>query len=898
MQWCIDFFFLVIYKIICLFLYLIFNYIFWPPFYSFFWCYLEFKRIGLKVLKVVHFEFFERRPTLFIIEVLTFIILAFVNILFALPRGLYCELIKNPSIKKYYMWSRLYPDRSKIVRNYFLEKKGIALYIFSSTRDFIFSKYLFVKIWNLDFFYHDVFLNKDIIYAHFVIVRTILAKIVLLYFLFSRNYLDCVHNHLFFNEPLLSFNAVKSIRGYSYWNFDSVSVYLNICTSMTHPNLLHFILVVLFSIVFFKKIFFNFNELLVFLNLEWSSKYFNYINNREYFVDYYKYQEDAARCYSYIRSHAHATPHQLQDFYCNYSDTAFFFFPGLLFFSTVLISWLFFSFLGLYGIFQFNLMSLSFFWLSLLFYVKPIFLQNKVYEVKIANWLYLNNNIISDYYFLIDSISFSFILLTTTIALFVYIYAFSYFRYEPLVDRFLLFLLSFVVSMLFLVSSGNLIMLFLGWELIGLTSFFLINFWSTKTATLKSAFKAFSFNKLSDFFLFIFIIGVYNIYYTTDISILNQLVYKNQNTFIYFSGISMNSLEFLSLMLLAASFIKSAQIGGHIWLPDSMEAPVPASALIHSATLVSAGVYLILRFNFLFDYAHFPKIILPLVGSITAAYGGVCASTQTDLKKTLAYSTISHCGFLMVLCATEVNEFVVLYLYTHGCFKAILFMCIGNVLRISNGYQDSRRMGGLFKYLPFEYFCSLICVFNLAGLPFTFGFFAKHLLFLNLTEHMYVYYIVLFNSLVGAIAGLLYSYNLLQSVFMDFKKGDKSLYSHLSNKRVFSVFYTNSSTAAIISIASLLSFSYCLIFFLYTNMLAANFLLSDYMTIMVMNNYYSFLNASYGFNLNYFYMNVAAIVVIMHVTLKKKKKSVYAHTQFKLLFSSLFAIFFITLFLY
>lgn len=154
-------------------------------------------------------------------------------------------------------------------------------------------------------------------------------------------------------------------------------------------------------------------------------------------------------------------------------------------------------------------------------------------------------------------------LLTTTIAFFVFIYAFSYFRYEPLVDRFLLFILSFVISMIFLVTSGNTIMLFLGWELIGFTSFCLINFWTTKAATLKSAFKAFTFNKVSDFFMFMFLVSTFSVYYTFDILSINQQVYKYEFLVVYLFGTPVNFLEFVALMIIGAAFIKSAQFGGH-----------------------------------------------------------------------------------------------------------------------------------------------------------------------------------------------------------------------------------------------------------------------------------------------------------------------------------------------
>jgi len=543
-------------------------------------------------------------------------------------------------------------------------------------------------------------------------------------------------------------------------------------------------------------------------------------------------------------------------------DTPFFFFFYIFFFLTLVVSWFFYSYLGLYGIFRLNVVSLFLFWVSLLFFLNPILFEQRVFIVRFGGWLFLSVGSTVDFYFLFDTISFSFILLTTTIALFVFFFAFSYFRYEPLTDRFLLFLLSFVVSMVFLLSAGNTIMLFLGWELIGLTSFFLINFWVTKTTTLKSAFKAFTFNKVSDFFIFIFLITTYSIFYTFDILSINNQIYQYEYNYIYIFNTKICYVELLSLLILGAAFIKSAQFGGHVWLPDSMEAPVPASALIHSATLVSAGVYLILRFNSFFDISLFSRCLIPLVGSLTAAYGGVCAIAQSDIKKTLAYSTISHCGFLMVLCSTEMNEFTILYLYVHGFFKAGVFMCVGNVLRISRGYQDTRRMGGLLKYLPFEYFCITIGILNLAGLPFTFGFFIKHILLISVNSNIYLYYFVLINSLIGAVSGLFYSYRLITYTFIDFKKADKIMYSSLNRVNYNSVFYTNSSLMSTISIFCLFVVAYVLIYFLLRGFLFNNFLFSDYLNTTTLTTIYSIKNLSYGFLINSFFLNWLVLVVL------------------------------------
>ena len=258
-------------------------------------------------------------------------------------------------------------------------------------------------------------------------------------------------------------------------------------------------------------------------------------------------------------------------FYKFLLNNPIFFLFGNFFLLTILFSFLFISYLGLYGVFFLNLFSLFFFWLSLLFYIKPIFIDQIVYNVYFFKWFYINYNVKVNFNFLIDTVSFSFILLTTTIGLFVYIYAFSYFRYEPLVDRFILFLCSFIISMLFLVSSGNIIMLFLGWELIGLTSFFLINFWVNRVGTLKAAFKAFSFNKVSDFFMLMFIIIIYNFLYDFDIQTINTQIYMYYNYKISIFNVDINLIELISFTILSAAFIKSAQFGSHVWLPDSME---------------------------------------------------------------------------------------------------------------------------------------------------------------------------------------------------------------------------------------------------------------------------------------------------------------------------------------
>jgi len=248
-----------------------------------------------------------------------------------------------------------------------------------------------------------------------------------------------------------------------------------------------------------------------------------------------------------------------------------------------------------------------------------------------------------------------------------------------------------------------------------------------------------------------------------------------------------------------------------------MEAPVPASALIHSATLVSAGVFLILRFSLLFELAVTIKYCIILISSFTAAFGGVSACFQSDVKRILAYSTISHCGFLIFLSCFNNLELVLLYLCVHGFFKAMVFMCIGNVIRFAKNYQDFRFMGGFHKYLPFETILTLIGLINLAGLPFSFGFFIKHFVFLTFFDLSNIF--IKTSLLVGMFSGIIYSYRLYYYVFFDIKKAKKAVYHTASKINIKSKFYSNTTLASCVAIVLLLFIATLVVSFLYLSFL-------------------------------------------------------------------------------
>lgn len=374
----------------------------------------------------------------------------------------------------------------------------------------------------------------------------------------------------------------------------------------------------------------------------------------------------------------------------------------------------------------------------------------------------------------IDAVSFNFSFLTLLIATFVSIYAFSYMRNEPKIILFIIFLKGFVLSMIILLWASNWFTFVLGWELIGITSFFLINFWTSKITTLKSAFKAFTFNKLSDGCLILSVLLSYtwglDSFFNNN---LQELI--NSNKQIFLLGFELPFNDVLLFLLIICSFCKSAQFGFHSWLPDSMEAPVPASALIHSATLVSAGIYLIFRYIPLLMSSNLLPIFI-FITSFTAFYGAIISSFQTDVKKILAYSTISHCGFLMFSLILNNPYVTIFYLYGHGLFKSLSFMGVGNLIQYSNNYQDSRRMGNLFAKYVYEFFFLIVCLLNLSSFPFFLNFFSKHFLFNSLILNNYVSLISYIFLFFASYAGVFYSLRIIYFSFLTFKKGHYSFY--------------------------------------------------------------------------------------------------------------------------
>jgi len=326
--------------------------------------------------------------------------------------------------------------------------------------------------------------------------------------------------------------------------------------------------------------------------------------------------------------------------------------------------------------------------------------------------------------FTFDSLAVGMFLVVTCVSFFVHVYSIEYMSGDPHQTRFMSYLSLFTFFMLFLVSAGNYLQLFLGWEGVGLASYLLINFWFTRLQANKSALKAVFVNRFGDFFLGMSLIIIFYCFKTLDFSIIFSLVHHFNVIEYNFCGFTLNLINVAALFLFLGAVGKSAQLGLHTWLPDAMEGPTPVSALIHAATMVTAGVFTLIRSSPILEYSDVLPIIA-VVGSFTALFGASVAVFQNDLKKIIAYSTCSQLGYMIFACGLSQYSVAFFHLFNHAFFKALLFLTAGSIIHALSDEQDIRKMGGLGRLLPFSYLMFLIGSLALAGLPFISGFYSK-----------------------------------------------------------------------------------------------------------------------------------------------------------------------------
>jgi NADH-quinone oxidoreductase subunit L len=375
----------------------------------------------------------------------------------------------------------------------------------------------------------------------------------------------------------------------------------------------------------------------------------------------------------------------------------------------------------------------------------------------------------ADLSFQLDPLSSIMTLVVTVVGFLIHVYSVGYMAHDKGYTRYFTYLNLFTFSMLVLVLSSNLVLMFVGWEGVGLCSYLLIGFWFEKPTAASAGKKAFIVNRIGDA---AFILGILFILINVgsgEFRAVNQAIAGGQ--------IAPALATLVALLLFAGATGKSAQIPLYIWLPDAMEGPTPVSALIHAATMVTAGVYMVSRMNLLFTLSGVAAQVVGVVGVLTAIFAATMALTQNDIKRVLAYSTISQIGYMFVGCGVGAYAAGMFHLYTHAFFKSLLFLAAGSVMHALSGELDMRKMGGLRKYLPLTYPTFLVGAIAIAGVPFLSGFFSKDAILTQAFAQGR--YFIWAMGILGAVLTAFYMFRLVFLTFFGEERLDRKAKEHL-----------------------------------------------------------------------------------------------------------------------
>jgi len=436
-----------------------------------------------------------------------------------------------------------------------------------------------------------------------------------------------------------------------------------------------------------------------------------------------------------------------------------------------LFIFLFKKWIGPVGTFYSSILT---FMICLLLALNELYLMlinGSYYYVDFGRWFFCLDIIDSHLVFCIDSLALTAASLVLTLTMFALYFGVEYMYREAFINRLLYLLNLFATSVIFLFFCYDYFLIMFAWECIGLFSFLLVNFYSTRVYTIKAALKTFVFSRISDMFMFISFLLTIVVFNTTDLSLIFLQTPFMAFHYLFIGNTAVHFLSLFSFCLVTSGGIKAAQFFAHVWLPDAMEAPTPASALIHSSTLVVAGVFLIIRFSVLFEFTLFTNYYLILLGALTLSFGAVTAVFQNDIKKLVAYSTISQIGYLVCGCGFCCYEEVLLYLIIHALNKAFLFVLVGYTVHFFNGNTDMRQMGGAYLYsLDISVLLFGVC-FNLAGLPYSAGFLGKEFLLFQVLRDDFISWFVRGCWLVSFFFTPIYMLILVFVVSFGAKKG-------------------------------------------------------------------------------------------------------------------------------
>ncbi|MEK9626135.1 MAG: NADH-quinone oxidoreductase subunit L [Gammaproteobacteria bacterium] len=382
--------------------------------------------------------------------------------------------------------------------------------------------------------------------------------------------------------------------------------------------------------------------------------------------------------------------------------------------------------------------------------------------------------------FLIDPLSAVMMVVVTFVSLMVHIYTIGYMADDPGYSRFFGYIALFTFAMLMLVMSNNFLQLFFGWEGVGLVSYLLIGFWYERESAIRANLKAFLVNRVGDFGFILGIAAVLVLFGTLDYAEVFQAAPSARDATLGGLGTDWHAITVICLLLFVGAMGKSAQVPLHVWLPDSMEGPTPISALIHAATMVTAGIFLVARMSPLYEMSVVASTSVLIVGALTALLMAFVAVVQTDIKRVVAYSTLSQLGYMTVALGVSAYSVAIFHLATHAFFKALLFLAAGSVIIAMHHEQDMRRMGGLRRLMPVTYLTCLIGSLALAGIPPFAGFFSKDAIIeavhhSNMPGAGFAYFAVL----LGVVLTAFYSFRLVFMAFHGPSRVDAHTREHL-----------------------------------------------------------------------------------------------------------------------
>jgi len=386
-------------------------------------------------------------------------------------------------------------------------------------------------------------------------------------------------------------------------------------------------------------------------------------------------------------------------------------------------------------------------------------------KVQVLPWL-VSGSLSVDWMFRIDTLTAVMLVVVNTVSSLVHLYSIGYMSHDPYRPRFFAYLSFFTFAMLMLVTADNFLQMFFGWEGVGLASYLLIGFWFKRPSANAAAIKAFVVNRVGDFG---FALGIFAVFYVYG-SIGFDAVFANaadaEGKTLYFLGANFDALTVICLLLFMGAMGKSAQFLLHTWLPDAMEGPTPVSALIHAATMVTAGVFMVARLSPLFELSHVALTVVLFIGATTAFFAATIGLVQNDIKRVIAYSTCSQLGYMFAALGVGAYSAGIFHLFTHAFFKALLFLCSGSVIHAMSDEQDMRKMGGLRKLIPITYWTMVIGSLALTGFPLTAGWVSKD----AIIEATYVAHNPMAGYAFGltAFAALLTSFYSWRLLFMTF----------------------------------------------------------------------------------------------------------------------------------